>query len=111
MANTRMVRLMTTWDMASIAWSPGQKEKSIELADFLDRVAFIQQHDLRFVAGDFFLVHRCVGADDEEVADVCPAGGCAVQRDGPGAARCLDDVGRETLTVVDVVELDVFELC
>src|SRR3990167_11327639 len=117
MASTKMVRLMTTWEMASIALSPGQGEveeigarRSVELADFLDLVAGVQQHDLGLVARHLALVHRGVGADDEQVAHGGLTGRRAIQRDRARAARRLDDVSGKALAVVDVVELDVLEL-
>src|SRR3989344_5324183 len=104
MASTKMVRLMTTCEIASIVVS------SIELADFLDGIALVEQHHLGLVPSHFTFGHRGVGADDQQVADVGLAGGRAVERDDTRSTRRLDDVGGEAFAVVDVVELDVLEL-
>src|SRR5690606_30124312 len=61
-------------------------------------------------AGDFLFVHRRVGADDEQVADMGATGRRTIEGDRAGATRRLDDVGGKALAVVDVVELDVLEL-
>ena len=49
-----------------------------------------------------------IGADDDEVAFLREAGGGAVDANDSGAALALDGVGRETLAVVDIQDIDLF---
>ncbi len=53
-----------------------------------------------------FFVHVRVGADDDEVALLCEAGGGAVDADDAGATFALDSVGGKAFAVIDVEDVD-----
>ena len=51
-------------------------------------------------------IHQRIGGDDDDIADLHLARRGAVQADAAAAAFALDDVGLETLSVIDVHNLD-----
>lgn len=53
-----------------------------------------------------FFLKICVGADDDEVTFLREAGGGAVDADDAGVFLAADGVGRETLAVIDVQDID-----
>lgn len=53
-----------------------------------------------------FFVHVGVGADNDEVALLREAGGGTVDADDAGILFALDGVGRETVAVVDIQDVD-----
>lgn len=53
-----------------------------------------------------FFVHVGVGADDDEVALLREAGGGTVDADDAGIFLALYNVGGETVTVIDVEDVD-----
>lgn len=53
-----------------------------------------------------FFVHVGVGANDDEVALLREAGGGTVDADDTGILFALDNVGGETVAVVDVEDVD-----
>src|ERR1700712_6004063 len=51
-----------------------------------------------------------IGADDHAISDFCLVRCCAVDRDHPRSFFTANSIGGESLTVVDVVDLDLFVL-
>ena len=55
-------------------------------------------------------IHQRIGCDDDDVAHLYFACGGAVEADTAACAFALDDIGFETLSVVDVHDLDFLAL-
>ena len=66
----------------------------------------VGEYDPRLELFGVFEIHQRIGCDDDDVADLYLPGRGAVEADAAASAFSLDDVGLETLSVVDVQNLD-----
>lgn len=74
-----------------------------------DAVAIIDKHHFRHMYGDLGLYQRRIGANDQKIAQMHATRCCTIECNCPTATFSTDRIGRKTLTIIDVVELDFFK--
>ena len=73
-------------------------------------VVLIHVHQFRLEAGQLLVLQHRVRADDDDIAGIGLVGGGTVHGNNAGAGLGADRVGRETLPVVNVIDLDLLVL-
>merc|ERR1711879_437135 len=87
----------------------GNLNRNIE-AGVTDRVIGIHVHHLWLESGQLGFIVVAVGTDNDAVAHISQVSGGTVHRNHARTIFGADDVGRETLAIIDVVNLDLFKL-
>src|SRR3979411_3063845 len=73
-------------------------------------VAFIDEYDFRLISLDLGCGHGRIGADDQQVTQMGFTRGGAIEGNLAAAALALDGISGKALAIIDVVQLDLFEL-